>query len=178
MYSIVDIETTGGNSKTGRITEIAIYVHDGQKIIKQFDTLINPEMPIPPFVRRLTKITDKMVATAPKFEEVAEQIAEITKDTVFVGHDVVSDYNFVKTAFKKLGLEYNRKKLCTLNLSRKLILEEKSYSLGKLCKSLKIPLEGHHRAASDAMATVKLWELLLSLDNNSLITKQLNKQKI
>lgn len=178
MYAIVDIETTGGNSKTGKITEIAIFVHDGQKIVRQFDTLVNPEMPIPPFVKRLTKITDEMVATAPKFAEVAQQIDEITKGTVFIGHDVPSDYSFVTTEFRKVGFEYVRKKLCTLNLSRQLILDQESYGLGKLCKSLKIPLEGHHRAASDAMATVKLWELLLSLDKNSIIAKELKKQKL
>lgn len=177
MYAIVDIETTGGNFKTGRITEIAIYIHDGKKIVKQFDTLVNPEMPIPPFVKRLTKITDEMVAKAPKFAEVAQQIDEITKGAVFIGHDVGADYNFVKMEFKKADSSYVRKKLCTLSLSRQLILDQESYGLGKLCKNLGIPLEGHHRAASDAMATVKLWELLLSLDKESIIAKELRTQK-
>jgi len=165
LYSIIDIETTGGNHSTGKITEIAIYVHDGEKIIREFTSLINPEKPIPPFIAKLTGITDSMVASSPKFYEVAKEIVEITEGTVFVAHNVNYDYNFVREEFRQLGFNYHREQLCTVKLSRKLMPEEKSYSLGKLCRSLGINNTARHRASGDALATVQLFERLLTLNS-------------
>ncbi len=169
MFSIIDIETTGGNAKLDKITEIAVYVHDGSQIIEEFQTLINPERPIPYFISQLTGIDDKMLTNAPKFYEVAKKIIEITKDTVFIAHNVGFDYNFIREEFKSLGFEFKMKKLCTVQLSRKLIPGMDSYSLGKLCKNLNIEIVGRHRAAGDALATVKLFEILLTKDQNTLI---------
>ncbi|MDA3891528.1 MAG: exonuclease domain-containing protein [Salinivirgaceae bacterium] len=161
-YAIIDIETTGGSPKTEKITEIAIFVHDGEKVIEEFETLINPEMYIPPYITGLTGITNEMVASAPKFYEVAKQIVNITEDTIFVAHNVNFDYGFVKQEFKNLGFGYERKILDTIRLSRKLLPGHASYSLGKICDDLDIKINGRHRAAGDALATVKLFELLLS----------------
>jgi len=163
MYAIVDIETTGGSPSIEKITEIALYIHDGMRIINQYSTLINPEKKIPYFITNLTGITNDMVAEAPKFYEVARQIIEMTENCIFVAHNVSFDYQFVRHEYKRLGYNFSRERLCTVQLSRKLIPGYTSYSLGKLCDMLNIQIEGRHRASGDAFATVKLFEHLLSL---------------
>lgn len=165
-YAIIDIETTGGNSRTEKITEIAIYVHDGEKVIDEFASLVNPEKYIPPFITGLTGITNEMVESAPKFYEIAKQIVLKTEDTIFVAHNAKFDYGFVKAEFKRLGFDYNRKTLDTVRLSRKLLPGHASYSLGKLCNDLNIEINGRHRAAGDALATVKLFEILLQKNHD------------
>ncbi len=166
MYSIIDIETTGLSPKREKITEIAIYVHDGKKIVDEFTTLLNPEIEIPYRITQLTGINNKMVDDSPKFYEVAKQIVEMTEDTIFVGHNVHFDYNFVRKEFRELGYDYQRKKICTAKLSRKLLPGRKSYSLGKLCKELGIKNPHRHRAFGDAIATVRLLEILLKVEKN------------
>lgn len=161
MYSIIDIETTGGNPYRDKITEVAVFVHDGQKVIKEYTTLVNPERPIPPFITRMTGITDQMVEGAPKFYQIAKELVELTRDTVFVAHNASFDYNFIRNEFRSLGYDYLRNNICTVRLSRKLLPGRASYSLGKLCNDLKITINSRHRAAGDALATVKLFELLL-----------------
>lgn len=161
-FAIVDIETTGGSASNSRITEIAIFLHDGEKIIDEFCTLINPECPIPPFISRLTGISDEMVENAPRFCDVAKEIVQLTDGAVFVAHNVAFDYNFIRQEFKSLGYNYSRDYACTVRLSRKIIPGFKSYSLGNLCNNLNIGIENRHRAKGDALATVKLFELILS----------------
>ncbi|MBN2261941.1 MAG: 3'-5' exonuclease [Prolixibacteraceae bacterium] len=161
MYAIVDIETTGGSHKTGKITEIAIYIHNGEKIIDSFVSLINPECFIPEYITRLTGIDNQMVAASPKFYELAKKIVEITENKIFVAHNVNFDYNFIQKEFKELGYEYSRQKLCTVKLSRKYLPGFRSYSLGKLCDELNIEIKGRHRAGGDAYATAKLFELIM-----------------
>lgn len=164
MYAIIDIETSGGNHKNGKITEVAIYKHDGKKIVEEYTTLINPQTKIDWYVKKLTGITDEMVATAPKFHEVAKQILDITRGCIFIAHNVEFDYGFIREEYNNLGYKFERKQLCTVKLSRKLLPGKKSYSLGKLCKEVGIELEDRHRASGDALATVKLFELLLEAD--------------
>lgn len=161
-YAILDIETTGGSPKNEKITEIAIYIHNGEKVIDEFTSLVNPEKNIPYFITGLTGISNEMVANAPKFFEIAKDIVEITTDCVIIGHNVSFDYGFIKNEFKHLGYEYDKNTLCTVKLSRKLIPGYKSYSLGKLCKELDIVINDRHRASGDAFATVKLFELLMT----------------
>ena len=161
MYAIVDIETTGGSYKLERITEIAIYIFDGEKIVDEFITLINPEKNIPYFITQLTGISNEMVADSPRFYEVAKQIVEITEDKIFVAHNAAFDYNFIKNEFKNLGFDFKRETLCTVKLSRKIFPGYKSYSLGEICKSLNVGIEKRHRASGDALATVKLFDLIL-----------------
>ena len=164
MYAIIDIETTGGQPAQDRITEIAIFIHDGQQIVDKFHTLINPERPIPYFITQLTGITDDMVKEAPKFHEVAKEIVQFTEGKIFVAHNVRFDYSFVKKEFGDLGYNYQRKTLCTVRLSRSLIPGLPSYSLGKLCKSIDIELNMRHRAIGDAEATAILFDRLLKLN--------------
>jgi len=163
MYSIVDIETTGHSNK---ITEISIFVFDGEKIIDEYTTLVNPECSIPPFITNLTGINNAMVGNAPKFYEIAKKVLEITKDTIFVAHNVNFDYNIIQQEFKDLGSDFKLKKLCTIRLSRKLIPGLKSYSLGALCSTQNIVIKDRHRAKGDAEATVILFEKLMQLDSD------------
>jgi DNA polymerase-3 subunit epsilon len=167
MFAILDIETTGGSPAYEKITEIAIFFHDGQKVVDEWCTLINPEKTIPYFITGLTGITNEMVADAPKFYEVAKEIVERTENHTIVGHNVQFDYSFIKSEFKRLGFDYSRKTLCTVKLSRKLLPGYKSYSLGKICKEVGIEIRDRHRAAGDALATVRLFEMLMERNNGN-----------
>ena len=164
MYAIIDIETTGGSARTERITEIAIYLHDGNRITGEFVSLVNPERNIPYFITNLTGISNEMVADAPRFFEIARQVVELTEGRTFVAHNAKFDYSFIRQEFKSLGFNYKRNILDTVALSRKLLPGHKSYSLGNICKDLRISINGRHRAAGDALATVKLFEILLAKD--------------
>jgi len=157
-YAIIDIETTGGSAHREKITEVAIVVFDGEKIIREYETLINPERSIPTFITQLTGITNEMVREAPKFYEVAKDIVEITEDTVFVAHNVRFDYSFIQEEFKRLGYNYSRKKLCTVRMSRTAFPGLRSYSLGKLIKHFDIEVQDRHRAMADVRATLELFK--------------------
>ncbi|WP_108802919.1 exonuclease domain-containing protein [Aquimarina sp. Aq107] len=175
LYAIIDVETTGKGINGNRITEICIVLLKGDIIMDKFTSLVNPECHIPPFITGLTGIDNDMVRNAPRFHEIAERIIEMTSNAIFVAHNVNFDYNVIKGEFKNLGYSFVRKKLCTVRLSRKLIPGMFSYSLGKLCSSLNIPLEGRHRAEGDTDATVILFQRILSLDPEfKIINKFLN----
>ena len=178
MYAIIDIETTGGQYNAEGITEIAIYKFDGHEVIDQFISLVNPEIPIQPFVVKLTGINNAMLRSAPKFYEVAKRIIEITQDCIMVAHNASFDYRILKTEFKRLGYDFDKNTLCTVELSKKLIPDLPSYSLGKLVRSLGIPMTDRHRASGDAMATVKLFKMLLAKDSEKIIIKSLVKSEI
>lgn len=160
-YAIIDVETTGGRPKESKITEIAIYIHDGKKVVDELCTLVNPEMNIPEFIMRLTGISNEMVENAPKFYEIAKRIVEITSDCIFVAHNVAFDYSMIRGEFRSLGFDYRRNQLCTVRSSRHLLPGFDSYSLGKLCRALGIEAKNRHRASGDALATVQLFDLLL-----------------
>jgi DNA polymerase III subunit epsilon len=164
MYAIIDIETTGGSAKIEKITEIAIYLHDGKEITGEFVSLVNPERSIPYFITNLTGITNEMVEDAPKFYEIAKTIVELTEGRTFVAHNARFDYSFIRNEFKSLGFNFKRNILDTVTLSRKLLPGHRSYSLGNICRDLKIGINGRHRAAGDALATVKLFEIILEKD--------------
>ncbi|WP_298393242.1 exonuclease domain-containing protein [Flavobacterium sp.] len=164
MYCILDIETTGGQFNEEGITEIAIYKYDGREVVDQFISLVNPEKEIQPFVVKLTGINNAMLRSAPKFYEVAKRIIEITQDCIVVAHNSSFDYRILRTEFTRLGYDFIRPTLCTVELSKKLIPGMESYSLGKLVRALGIPVTDRHRASGDALATVKLFKLLLSKD--------------
>lgn len=161
LYTIIDIETTGNGLKGNKITEIAIFKFDGSKVIDEFTSLVNPECPIPHFITGLTGIDDETVRNAPTFSEIAQNVLDITEDCVFVAHAVNFDYGVIKEEFRKIGFAFSRKKLCTVRLSRKLLPGLSSYSLGKLCSSINIPITDRHRARGDAEATVTLFKTLL-----------------
>jgi len=182
VYAILDIETTGGKFNEEGITEIAIHKFDGHTVVDQFITLVNPERPIQEFVVKLTGITNKMVRTAPKFFEIAKRILEITDGCILVAHNTSFDYRILKTEFDRLGFAFKKDTLCTVALSKKLIPDMPSYSLGKLCKSLGIPMSDRHRANGDAIATVQLFKLLLAKDTDKRIiessTQYIDKRNV
>ena len=179
MYSIIDVETTGMGSTGNKITDISIFVHDGEKVINEFHSLVDPEKPIPYKIVQLTGITDQMVRGAPKFREIAKTIFDITRDTVFIAHNVSFDYGVIRSEFKSLSFNYEREKLCTVQMSRKILPGHKSYSLGRLCDDLGIIIDGRHRAEGDARATVELFDMLLDKDEKrEFINKGIDKKTI
>ncbi len=177
MYAILDIETTGGKYNEEGITEIAIHKFDGHEVVDTFISLINPEKDIQPFVVNLTGINNKMLRTAPKFHEVAKRIVEITQDTVIVAHNAQFDYRILRTEFRRLGYNFQRKTLCTVDLSKTLLPDAESYSLGKLVRSLGIPVTDRHRANGDALATIKLFKLLLAKDSEKMIIQDVIRKE-
>ncbi len=175
MYAIVDIETTGGYAQHHRVTELAIYHFDGKRITDKFTTLLNPGREIPHFITGLTGITTEMVANAPAFEEMADEIFDWLKDRVFVAHNAHFDYSFLKREFELAGIQWQAKKLCTVRLSRKIIPGLNSYSLGRLAESLGIKIPDRHRASGDAYATAKIFDILVKRDQNGTIAKSLKR---
>ena len=164
-YAIIDIETTGGRANQNKITEIAIVIHDGKKVIDTYETLLDPEQPIPTAITHITGIDDAMVQGQPKFYEVAKKIVEMTKGRIFVAHNVRFDYGFIREEFKRLGYTFSRKQLCTVRLARKVFPGLRSYALGNLIKYFKIKVDARHRAMADTMATVELFELIMAEQN-------------
>ena len=142
-YCIVDVETTGANRQGQKITEIAIIKTDGEKVIEEFSTLINPERRIPIRITYLTGITNEMVQDAPKFYEVAKRIIEMTEDCVFVAHNVFFDYQFIQREFNELGFQFRKKLFCTVKNARLAFPGLKSYSLKNLSAHFKIELKNH-----------------------------------
>ena len=172
MYTIVDIESTGGKFNEESIIEVAAYKFDGTSIKDQFISLVNPQRDIHPYVEKLTGITSKMVKTAPKFHEIAKRIVEITSDSILVAHNAQFDYRILQLEFKRLGYDFSMKSLCTVILSQELLPDQESYKLGRLSRSLGIPLKDRHRASGDALATVELFKILLEKDIKQNIIKK------
>lgn len=180
-YAIIDIETTGGSFVNSKITDVAILIHDGERVIDEFSSLVNPEIPIPKFIVGLTGISDEMVVNAPRFFEIAKQIVEITEDCIFVAHNISFDYNVMRSEFKNLGFDYRREHLCTVRASKYVIPGYKSYSLGKISKDLGIEIIGRHRAYGDALATSELFSILMKKDPHNLekfIQQEINPKKV
>ena len=172
MYTIVDLEATGGKFNEESIIEIAIYKFDGVSITDQFISLVNPEKEIHPYVEKLTGISSKMLKTAPKFHEIAKRVIEITSDSVLVAHNAQFDYRILQLEFKRLGFDFSMKSICTVILSQELLPDQESYKLGRLSRSLGIPIKDRHRASGDAIATVELFKILLEKDINQEIIRK------
>ncbi len=175
MYAIVDIETTGGHAAAFGITEIAVFIHDGTRVTKHFETLVNPYQLIPRYITALTGIDNDMVATAPRFDEIAETLYDLLNGQIFIAHNVNFDHSFIHHHLKAAGFELNVRKLCTVRLGRKIFPGLPSYSLGNLCRSLALPVENRHRAGGDATATVKLFEHYLANGGEVHVEQMLRK---
>jgi len=176
MYAIVDIETTGGHANANGITEVAIRIHNGTEITERFETLINPGINIPVYIRALTGISNEMVQKAPSFSEVAPRIFHLLRDKIFVAHNVNFDYSFLRHHLSAAGFDLQTKKLCTVRLGRKILPGLPSYSLGKFCNHLGIVNTSRHRAAGDAEATAILFSMLLQNDKEGHIKTSLNNR--
>jgi len=173
-YAIIDLETTGSKPSRGdRIIEIAVVLHDGHQVIDTFSSLIDPGKPIPYIITKITGIDDEMVKGAPKFYEVAKQVVEMTQGCVFVAHNVSFDYNFLRTTFSELGYIYNRRKLCTVRMSRQAFPGLPSYALGNLIRHFDIEVQHRHRALDDALATADLLRRVLEQQSGEATIEEL-----
>jgi len=174
-YAIVDIETTGGNASGSRITEIAIIIHDGTKVVQRWETLVNPQKEIPLPIFALTGINNEMVRHAPIFDDIAAIVLQMLTGRIFVAHNVNFDYSFVRHQLEEAGFKWTARKLCTVRAARKIKPGLGSYSLGNLCRSLNIVLENRHRAGGDADATALLFKQLLEWDKEGEIDNMIKK---
>ena len=181
VFAITDIETTGGSIKQSKITEIAIILFDGEKVIDEFQSLVNPEKEIPQFITRLTGISNQMVENAPKFYEIAKVIIEFYEETIFVAHNVGFDYNIIRQEYKSLGFDFRMPHMCTVKSARKILPGHKSYSLGKISEDLNIEIEGRHRAGGDAWATVALFKKMFTKNPQAIenfIQREINPKNL
>ncbi|NND77770.1 MAG: GIY-YIG nuclease family protein [Flavobacteriales bacterium] len=175
MYVVVDIETTGAYSQRDGITEVGAILTDGEKILDEYHSLVNPGENIPRFITTLTGIDNEMLEDAPYFEEIVEDLFSFLDGYVFVAHNVHFDYNFIRNAFERHGKTYNSRRLCTVRLSRKLIAEAPGYSLSKITRFLGINNDSPHRALGDARATTELLWKLISNDESGVIDQHLKR---
>ncbi len=173
MYAIVDIETTGSFAAANGITELAIVLHDGTRVVDRFESLVNPGQPIPRYIQALTGIDDRMTADAPFFGEIAATVFSLLEDAIFVAHNVNFDYSFIKYQLEQAGFTLESKRLCTVRLARKVFPGLPGYSLGKLCRELNIEIENRHRAGGDADATALLFERILARDSQGHLGRML-----
>lgn len=157
LFAITDIETTGHHASGNSIIEIAVCLFDGKRVIDEFHTLVNPDVPIPHFITRLTGIDDKMLEDAPSFSSIADDLETFFQDAVFVAHNVNFDYSFVRAEFRAIGIDWNPRRLCTVRLGRKVFPGLRSYSLSSQCEALSIINDSPHRALGDARATAQLF---------------------
>jgi len=166
LFAIVDIETTGSYAKANNITEIAICISDGQKIIEEYSSLVRPERSIPLSITALTGIDDNMVSSAPAFEDIAADILAFLGDHTFVAHNVSFDLSFIQAAFKEMGVNYNPKRLCTVRYGRRVEPGLRSYSLKNISAHFKLYNQAAHRAWGDARVTAELLHKLLEKDKS------------
>ena len=140
-------------------------------VTDQFHTLVKSDKEIQPFIQNLTGINNGMLENEPKFSSISKKINEITKNCIMVAHNANFDYRILKNEFNNIGIKFRRKTLCTIEISKQILPKEESYSLGKLAKSLGIDIVNRHRADGDAIATLKLFKILLKLDEENIIEK-------
>lgn len=160
IYVVVDVETTGGRPGLHRMTEIgAVKIQNGQ-IIDEFQTLLNPERSIPPFITKLTGISNEMVTKAPFFADIAESFSNFMGDAIFAAHNVNFDYGFISAEYARIGQKFKHAKICTCSSMRKHYPGYRSYSLKNLCEAFHINLDSHHRALCDAKAAAELLFLI------------------
>ena len=162
-YVVVDTETTGGSPWFGhRITEYAAVTVENGEITNVYETLVNPERPIPPWVTRLTRITMDMVRDAPRFRDVGRRVVESLEGKVFVAHNATFDWRFITEEVRRAtGQQLEGPRLCTVRLARKLLSHLPSRSLGSLANYYGIENKARHRAAGDAIATAHVLLRLL-----------------
>lgn len=155
--AIVDVETTGAHPAWDRITEIAVVeVQDGE-VVSEWSTLVNPGTSIPPAIQALTGITNGMVADAPAFEDLAQDIFERLEGRVFVAHNARFDYGFLRHEFERVGLRFQARTLCTVKLSRRLYPDHARHNLDSLIDRHNLQCSARHRALGDAQA---VWQFL------------------
>lgn len=164
-YVIVDVETTGSRSLLSRITEIGAYKISHGKIVEEFQTLINPLSPIPPFVVHLTGITYEMVADAPVFSEIVGDWLNFVGLTPIVAHNAEFDLGFINREISRVfpGHRMINNNFCTVRISRRLLPHLYNHRLHTLAEHFSIPVINRHRAAGDALITANVFIRMLSV---------------
>lgn len=155
----VDIETTGGSYRNSRVLEVAAIRYEDGQVTREFSTLLDPETYIPASITALTGITANDIVGAPKFGDIADELAEVVDGAVFIAHNVRFDYTFLKHEFSLVGSHFSPKLLCTVRLSRALYRQHKGHSLAKLIERHAIPVQSRHRALDDAAAMMYFTQL-------------------
>jgi len=156
----LDIETTGLNPYVDRIIEIGAHVYEKGKSIKNFSTLINPGQAISEHITRITGIGTSMLKNAPRFEDISDELFSLLQDNIFIAHNVGFDYSFMQSEFKRLGIAYTSRRLCTVKLSRYLFPEHKRHNLDSIITRHAIICTNRHRASDDAEAIMKFYDLV------------------
>ena len=175
-FAIVDIETTGSHARGHGITEIAVIITDGFSELDRWETLVDPGLPIPEHITKLTGIDDTMVAAAPTFEAIADELEDWLGDAIFVAHNVGFDYAFIRGHFETMGRIWKRPKLCTVRMARKLLPGHGSYSLGRICTDLGIANNARHRAMGDCAATVALFHQMMQTERAEAVVQSMLKR--
>ena len=160
-FAVVDLETTGGTPTQGRVMEIGIVLMDGVEVVDTYHTLLNPGQSIPTFIQNLTGISEEMVEHKPQFSSVAEHVASLLKDRIFVAHNVLFDSKFMRAELKRCCIPFDPPRLCTVKLSRRIFPGLPSYSLHKLTEALGLPDFNHHRALDDTLAAAEILKLAI-----------------
>jgi DNA polymerase III subunit epsilon len=153
----VDLETTGATASTDRITEIGI-VEVSENGVSEWSTLVNPEAPIPPFIERMTGISNEMVASAPRFAQLADEVLGRLQGRMFIAHNARFDYGFLKQEFRRVGVSFRATVLCTVKLSRKLYPQHFKHNLDSLIERHGLYADGRHRALADAQLIHQFWQ--------------------
>ncbi|MBX7220438.1 MAG: hypothetical protein K1Y36_10875 [Blastocatellia bacterium] len=164
-FVVVDVETTGSSTRTSRITEVALFAVQNGKVEPGFTSLVNPLMEIPPMITDLTGITNQMVATAPRFVEIADQVADYLAEAVIVAHNAPFDCAFLRLEFGHwdAGFDFLNESLCTVHLARHLVPGLENYKLHTVAEHFGVTIVNRHRAAGDALATAQVFRNLLEL---------------
>jgi DNA polymerase-3 subunit epsilon len=146
----VDLETTGGLAAHHRIIEVGIVLLEGGEIVEEWSTLVHPGVRIPPAIAAFTGIDDSMVAAAPRFEDVSEEVRRRLEGRLFVAHNARFDYGFLRTEFRRLGVRFSAPVLCTVRLSRAMYAEHARHNLDTLMERFGLACLARHRALGDA----------------------------
>jgi DNA polymerase-3 subunit epsilon len=155
-FAITDIETTGSHASGNSIIEIGVVLHDGERIIEEFSSLIDPGVHLPVYITGLTGITNDMLRGAPSFADVADRLEELFDGAIFVAHNVNFDHSFIRAEFASIGRNWNPPRLCTMRMARKAFPGEKSYGLNAICSWMGLVNEHAHRALSDARVATEI----------------------
>lgn len=176
-FAVVDVEATGGTRQANRIIEIGVVLTDGFEVENTFQTLVDPGRDVPPFVQRLTGIRQEELASAPQFGELAEGLAGMLSERVFVAHNVGFDYAIVSDEMRRALCPIELRQLCTLRLSRKFFPGHGHYKLGDVAAFLCLPEFEHHRALGDAMAAAGILKRVLEEHGEAEVEKLVSRRR-
>ena len=155
---LLDLETTGGKAIYHRIIEIGLLVIENGELVEKWQTFVDPEASLPPFIQKLTGINPGMLQGAPRFEAIAEELLSKLAGRTLVAHNARFDYGFLKNEFERIGISYNAKPLCSVKFSRNLYPQFKRHGLSQIIERFEISIENRHRAMDDAEMIYKFFQ--------------------